>query len=232
MSKVTANEIISKGLSYLGTKESPANSNNVIFNTHYYGKKVSGASYPWCCVFVWDIFRLCGASELFVGGKKTAYCPTAENWYKKEKRYYQEGNPGDLCFMDFGKGRASHIGIVKENLGNGKYKIIEGNTSLTSNDNGGKVMIRTRKMNVIRGFGRPAYVKESNNSIKAGSKVKIKNNATYGGSAYGKKVPDKYCGKKYSVIKVATHEQNGVDVKEALIKELNSWVPVKYLNFI
>lgn len=70
-----------------------------------------------------------------------------------EERYYQEGKPGDLCCMDFGKGRASHIGIVKENLGNGKYKIIEGNTSLTSNDNGGKVMIRTRKMNVIRGFG-------------------------------------------------------------------------------
>ena len=76
----TAKQIIDKAISYLGTKESPANSNNVVFNTHYYGRAVSGASYPWCCAFVWDIFRMCGASSLFYDGKKTAYCPTVKNW--------------------------------------------------------------------------------------------------------------------------------------------------------
>ena len=36
----------------MGVKESPANSNNVKYNTWYYGKSVSGSSYPWCMAFV------------------------------------------------------------------------------------------------------------------------------------------------------------------------------------
>ena len=35
-----ASEILELAKSYEGTKESPANSNNVIFNTHYYGREV------------------------------------------------------------------------------------------------------------------------------------------------------------------------------------------------
>lgn len=155
----TAIDIIAKATSYLGTAESPKNSNNVIFNTHYYGKTVSGSAYPWCCAYVWDIFRMCDASHLFYGGKKTAYCPTVENYYKSIGRYYgkTEGKAGDLCLMDFGKGRASHIGIVEKKNTDGSYTVIEGNTSTSSNDNGGNVMRRTRKTNVIRGFARPAY---------------------------------------------------------------------------
>lgn len=37
-----ASEVIALAKSYVGTKESPANSNNVIFNTHYYSSKISG----------------------------------------------------------------------------------------------------------------------------------------------------------------------------------------------
>ena len=59
--------------------------------------------------------------------------------------------------MDFGKGRASHIGIVEKVNDNGTYTTIEGNTSLSSNDNGGAVMRRTRGKSVIRGFARPSY---------------------------------------------------------------------------
>lgn len=156
---IYATTIINKAKSYEGTKENPSNSNNVVFNTHYYGRAVSGSAYPWCCVFIWDIFRLCNASKLFYEGKKTAYCPTLENWFKDKKQYFSNGQAGDICFMDFGKGRASHVGIVLQKNADGSYKTIEGNTSTTSNDNGGKVMIRTRKTNVIRGFGRPAYDK-------------------------------------------------------------------------
>ena len=36
----TAKQIMNKAISFIGTKEKPANSNNVIFNTHYYGKEV------------------------------------------------------------------------------------------------------------------------------------------------------------------------------------------------
>lgn len=155
----TANEIIKKALSYLGTKESPANSNRVIFNTHYYGREVSGSAYPWCCVFVWDIFRLCNAGSLFYDGKKTAYCPTVEAWAKSKNIWLSntQGQPGDLCLMDFGKGRASHIGIVERKNPDGSYSVIEGNTSASSNDNGGCVMRRTRYAKNIRGFARPEY---------------------------------------------------------------------------
>ena len=65
-------------------------------------------------------------------------------------------------------------------------------------------------------------------SIKSGAKVKIKSGAVYGGASKGKKVLSAYIGKKYTVTKV--QKNNGR--QEALIKQLNSWVPVKYLDII
>lgn len=62
-------------------------------------------------------------------------------------------------------------------------------------------------------------------SIKSGAKVKIKSGAVYGGASKGKRVPPAYIGKKYTVTKV--QKNNGR--QEALIKQLNSWVPTKYL---
>ena len=93
---IYATTIINKAKSYEGTKENPSNSNNVVFNTHYYGRAVSGSAYPWCCVFIWDIFRLCNASKLFYDGKKTAYCPTLEKWFIDKKKYYSNGQAGDI----------------------------------------------------------------------------------------------------------------------------------------
>lgn len=98
------------------------------------------------------------ASYLFNGGKKSAYCPDVENYAKKHGLWVDKkhGKKGDVALMDFGKNRASHTGIVIEVTLLG-YKIVEGNTSITSNDNGGKVMIRTRTTKNIRGFYRPKY---------------------------------------------------------------------------
>ena len=62
-------------------------------------------------------------------------------------------------------------------------------------------------------------------SIKSGAKVKIKTGAVYGGASKGKKVPSAYIGKKYTVTKV----QKNSGQSEALIRQLNSWVPTKYL---
>lgn len=59
-------------------------------------------------------------------------------------------------------------------------------------------------------------------------KVKITKNATYGGASLGKLIPDQYINKKLTVTKVQTN--NGQN--EALIKELNSWVPTKYLVIV
>lgn len=65
-------------------------------------------------------------------------------------------------------------------------------------------------------------------SLKAGAKVKIQKGAVYGGASSGKKVGSAYIGKKYTVKKVQTNNNQ----MEALIKELNSWVPTKYLTVV
>ena len=64
--------------------------------------------------------------------------------------------------------------------------------------------------------------------FKTGAAVKIVGNAEYGGSAKGKKISSQYLNKKYTVTKVQTN--NGQ--QEALIKQLNSWIPTKYLELV
>ena len=63
-------------------------------------------------------------------------------------------------------------------------------------------------------------------AITVGDKIKIEKGAVYGGAANGKTVGSAYIGKEYTVAKIQTN--NGQ--KEALIEELISWVPVKYLT--
>lgn len=156
----TATDVMTKAISFLGTKEIPANSNNVVFNTDYYGKAVSGSAYPWCCSYIWDIFRLAGASLLFYDGKKTAYCPTVESWGKTNKLTVDKskGQYGDIVLFDFsGKGISGHIGFIVEKNTDGSYKTIEGNTAVGNDDNGGSVMYRTRYQSSIRCIIRPKY---------------------------------------------------------------------------
>lgn len=150
-----ANDIIKIALAEVGVKEIPANSNNVKYNTWFYGRQVSGASYPWCCAFVSWVFYKAGAGNLI---KKTASCADMLQWFKSNGRFITKNpQPGDLIFYKFGNnGRASdHIGIVEKVNGN-IYTCIEGNTGINSQNNGGEVMIRARFSKIV-GFGRPAY---------------------------------------------------------------------------
>lgn len=151
-------ELIKTAAGEIGTKEYPYGSNKVKYNTEYYGRAVSGSAYPWCCAFIWWVFRKCGLSTLFFGGDKTAYCPAVESYYRSYGRWYTKGKRGDLALFDFnGEGKAGHIGIVESVNADGTYVCIEGNTSQSSNDNGGCVMRRIRRPSQIRGFARPKY---------------------------------------------------------------------------
>lgn len=157
MAAITAQDVIKVALTFEGVKESPANSNNVQFNTHFYGREVSGSSYPWCAVFLWDVFRLAGASDLYYGGAKTAYTPTLANYYKNKNAWFVSPQVGDIVFFQFnGSNRINHVGLVIEVLGNGKIKTIEGNTSAGNDANGGQVQVRERS-SYIKGYGRPNY---------------------------------------------------------------------------
>lgn len=157
MGEDKAQKILAEARKWIGTKEYPSGSNNVVFNTDYYGRAVTGAAYPWCCAFVWDVFRMSGLSELFYNGKKTAYCPTVESYYRSIGRFFDYPQVGDLALYNWSGGKlAQHIGIVESVDGN-DFVAIEGNTSVTSNDNGGSVMRRQRKRSQCTGFARPAY---------------------------------------------------------------------------
>jgi hypothetical protein len=151
--------IISTAQTFLGTKESPAGSNNVIFNTHYYGRAVSGSEYPWCVTFLWDVFRLAGEAALFFGGGKTASSTALMNYAKLNGIFRTAGyRRGDIALFNWaGKTDvAEHIGLVIE-AGADEVLTIEGNTSLGNDSDGGEVMARVRGGGTLIGVYRPDY---------------------------------------------------------------------------
>lgn len=159
---MTADKILSIAKKEVGTTESPAGSNKVKYNTEYYGRAVSGSSYPWCCAFVWWVFREAGASKLFFDGQKTAYCPTLLNYYKKNGQIVTDYKPGDIVFFNFSGGTgASHVGICKAWDGT-NITTIDGNTGTDNEANGGAVMERKRNKRYIVAVARPKYGKGEN----------------------------------------------------------------------
>lgn len=158
----TANDILRIARGEIGVKERPAGSNNVKYNTAYSGHKVYGEGYAWCCVFVWWVFKKAKASKLFFDGKKTAYCPSVGDWGidKKLTVSKSKGKAGDIVLFDWNNnGTSDHIGIIEKKNKDGSYTTIEGNTSITSNDNSGKVMRRKRYISTINYIIRPKYEK-------------------------------------------------------------------------
>lgn len=60
----TAERLMEIALSQVGVKEVPSGSNDVKYNTWYYGREVRGDAYPWCCVFVeWCFAVLAGQTD-------------------------------------------------------------------------------------------------------------------------------------------------------------------------
>ena len=136
----------------VGVFETPAGSNNVIYNTDYYGGAVQGAAFPWCCVFIWWLFWKTGLSALFCGGQRTAYCPFVAQYARQNGQWVTEGyRPGDLFLYDWdGDGQADHIGLCAEWFG--YYgTTVEGNT-------GDAVSRLTRYAGEVMGAYRPDYL--------------------------------------------------------------------------
>lgn len=142
----------------LGTKESPANSNRVKYNTWYYGREVSGKAYPWCMVFVQWVCRQAGVPLPL----KTASCGALMNAAKKSGQWVtKDYRPGDVVIYDFPGGAATdHTGIL-EKVTPAEVVAIEGNTSQSgSQSDGGQVCRKTRPVRHIAGAVRPNYQKE------------------------------------------------------------------------
>lgn len=162
---MTAEKILDTARAQLGIREEPPNSNRVKFNTAYYGREVSGSDYPWCCAFVWWVFREAGASELFYGGKKTASCSTLLGFHKAQA-VRENYLPGDIIFFNFdGKRNTQHVGICED--WDGQYiTTIDGNTAPTNEANGGAVMRRRRPKKYIVGAHRPTYEEDNMDQSK------------------------------------------------------------------
>ena len=153
----TVSELLDIARRQIGTRESPPKSNNVRYNTWYYGREVSGAAYPWCMVFVQWVFDQAGV-KLPV---RTASCGALMRSAQSAGCWVTKGyQPGDVVIYDFPGGAATdHCGIV-ESVDGTYISAIEGNTSSTSDADGGAVERRARKFSQIVGAVRPSYDKE------------------------------------------------------------------------
>ena len=153
----TVSELLDIARRQIGTRESPPNSNNVRYNTWYYGREVSGAAYPWCMVFVqWVFDQSCVKLPV-----RTASCGALMRAAQAAGCWVTKGyQPGDVVIYDFPGGAATdHCGIVE--AVDGTYiSAIEGNTSSSSDADGGAVERRARKFSQIVGAVRPSYDKE------------------------------------------------------------------------
>ena len=143
----TVEEVLNTARAELGTMEIPANSNNVKYNTWYYGKAVSGSAYPWCMAFVQWVFSQAGMKLPYL----TASCSALLNWYKKNRpaSVVQVPAPGDIIIYNFG-----HTGIVESATAD-TVTAIEGNTSAGeagSQSNGGGVFRRERSKTLVTAY--------------------------------------------------------------------------------
>ena len=156
----TAKELLAVAVRQLNVREDPPDSNNVRYNTWYYGREVSGDAYPWCMAFVQWCFDQAGVKL----PARTASCGTLMNAAKSFGIWVTEDfQPGDVAIYDFsGKRRTTeHCGIVEAVLPGYGVQAIEGNTSASgSQSNGGMVCRKERPWKYIVGAVRPEFEQE------------------------------------------------------------------------
>lgn len=107
----------------IGTSEDPPGSNNIKYNTWFYGHAVSGDDYPWCMAFVQWCFNNAGLPL----EHKSAGCADMWDWYNDHEPdmcHTSNPEPGDIMIM------SGHTGIV-ESVEGTTIHTIEGNTSDT-----------------------------------------------------------------------------------------------------
>lgn len=162
---------LTEGMRFVGQTEKPAGSNKGPGIVSLCQKELIGYDgVAWCGCFGAYLLRHFGGVKVTT---RMAYCPynvtdaisaqssgkVVNGW--KGTRDKNRGRPGDCAMMDWQHdGVADHFVIIVENLGNGAYKTLEGNTSFDSagsQSNGGCVAIKTRYAADIAAICIPAY---------------------------------------------------------------------------
>ena len=108
----TVRDLLEVAVRQLNVREDPPESNNVRYNTWYYGREVHGKAYPWCMVFV----QWCFAQVQVELPARTASCSALMNAAKGAGCWVTRSfQPGDVVIYDFTgkKKQAAHCGIVE-----------------------------------------------------------------------------------------------------------------------
>lgn len=127
----------------LGQNEHPPGS-NICFASKWYG--LIG---PWCAMAVTWSYETGGPSEAFdKHAARWAYVPFMVADARQGRHYLtvvRNPQPGDIVCYRFGSSEWKHVGLFEHWLsGSSVFSAIEGNTSQSSDDNGGEVQRRER----------------------------------------------------------------------------------------
>lgn len=141
----------------IGVAEHPKGSNNVKYNTAFYGHEIHrrpgddprvGA---WCVVFQWWCFQRAGIPTSIFPASANVF--RTRDWFKKRHQFAHTPHVGSLVIFE-----KSHIGLVEKVLKNGRIQTIEGNTDSSGSPTGGQVMRVTHgRDDGIQGFCNPDY---------------------------------------------------------------------------
>lgn len=177
MANATALKVLQIARTQLGVHESPSGSNNVKYNTWFYGHAVRGDRYSWCATFLDWIFEKAGCGKLYPHNANAAYgqdeivsrcggkwvLPKTTNLDRRKDYVKTKAQPGDIVDFNFGSKTSDwrqHTGIVVSVEGTDLITI-EGNTSAGkgSQSNGGAVAEKTRSYEYVVSAARPNWPK-------------------------------------------------------------------------
>lgn len=132
--------------------ETPLGSNNVKYNTWFYGQKVHGDKFMWCAVY--QAWTAAAAKIPMSVIPKRADVPGMRDFFRDRGRLFEMPKEGDLVIWIHSP-TDRHIGFVETVAANGRdFTTIEGNVS-------SRVVRRNHRVGEsgMVGFGRPDYAK-------------------------------------------------------------------------
>lgn len=201
MVNATAARVMQIARSQIGIKESPSGSNNVKYNTWFYGHAVRGSQYAWCATFLDWLFEQAGCGGLYPHNANAAYgqdqivskcggswaLPKNKDLGRRRDYVKNKAQIGDIVDFNFNglSDYRQHTGIVVGISGTDLITI-EGNTSAGngSQSNGGMVAQKTRSYKHVVSAARPAWPAGGTTDIAVVKKPQISQVLYIAGKTY------------------------------------------------
>lgn len=150
----TVDDYLAKARSYIGTTETPPNS-----NINPFSLRLGRPAEPWCADALIAIADEVGLQL----PSRSAYTPTMADGFKRAGRWTHSPAPGHFAFFDFPNDNTygiQHIEVVERVENPSTILDLGGNTSsgiTGSQDNGGGFFERVRPTSWVVGYGIPPY---------------------------------------------------------------------------